>query len=340
VVRIPHRFFGRNLFWEEMGRVVLRWGVLGTARIAEQKVIPAIVASSNGRVVAVSSSSGSAAAYADRLGIPIAYDDHEALLADPDVDAVYIPLPNSLHASWTIRAAGAGKHVLCEKPIALTPDELTAVENACDAAGVQVAEAFMYRHHPQIDVVRSVLASGRIGRLVSIDARFHFLLDPEAGPNIRLDASLGGGALRDVGCYPIDLMNLLLGRAPSEVVALSTERGGVDTTTAGVLRYDTADGSVIGSFSCGFDAPAGDSALLIGSAGRIAIRRPFRPDRGGAAVIVTTQDGTTETLEPSGDSYVLEVESFADRVLSGKPDDVGRQLSRWTVETTTRLARP
>ncbi len=317
---------------------MLRWGVLGTSRIAEQKVIPAIVASSNGQIVAVSSGSGRAAEYAGRLGIPIAYDDHQALLADPDIDAVYIPLPNSLHASWTIRAAEAGKHVLCEKPIALTPEELTAVESACDAAGVQLAEAFMYRHHPQLDVVRSVITSGRIGRLVGIDARFHFLLDPAAGPNIRLDPSLGGGALRDVGCYPIDLMNLLLGRAPSQVIALSTERGGVDTTTAGVLRYDTPDGPVVGSFSCGFDAPAGDSALLIGSAGTIAIRRPFRPDRGGAAVIVTTSDGGIELLEPKGDSYLLEVESFASHILSGKPDNASRQLSRWTVETTTRLA--
>jgi len=312
----------------------LKWGVLGTARIAEQQVIPAIAQSSNGRVVAVSSGSGAAAEYAGRLGILAAYDSHEALLADPDVDAVYIPLPNSLHVEWTVKAAAAGKHVLCEKPIALGPDGLAEAEAACDQQGVLLAEAFMYRHHPQLAVVRELLASGRIGRLVSVDARFHFLLDPAAGPNIRLDPDLGGGALRDVGCYPVDLMNLLVGAPPDQVVAISIERGGVDTTTAGVLRY----GDVAGTFSCGFDAPAGDSALLIGAAGSIAIRRPFRPDRGGAVLVVTGADGSTETIEPDGNAYVAEVEDFARRVLTADPDEHGRQLSHWTLETTTRLA--
>jgi D-xylose 1-dehydrogenase (NADP+, D-xylono-1,5-lactone-forming) len=312
---------------------VLRWGVLGTARIAAQQVIPAIKKASNGDVVAVSSSSGRAAPYAERLGIPVAHNSHEALLADPDVDAVYIPLPNSMHVEWTVKAAEAGKHVLCEKPVALDPAGLAEAEAACDARGVHLAEAFMYRHHPQIAVVRDLIANGRIGDLVAIDARFHFLLDRSAGPNIRLDPDLGGGALRDVGCYPVDLMNLLAGAAPDEVVATSIERGDVDTTTAGYLRY----GDVVGTFSCGFDSPAGDSALVIGSAGTIGIRRPFRPDRGGAVLVVTGADGRTETIEPEGDAYVAEVEDFARRVLDRDPDTQGRRLSRWTLETTTRL---
>ncbi len=312
---------------------MFRWGVLGTARIAEQQVIPAIQRSSNGEVVAVSSSSGRAAAYAERLNIPVAHTSHEALLADPDVDAVYIPLPNSAHVEWTVKAATAGKHVLCEKPIALDEAGLAEAEAACDSHGVQLAEAFMYRHHPQIAAVRDLLASGRIGDLVAIDGRFHFRLDRSAGPNIRLDPDLGGGALRDVGCYPVDLMNLLAGAAPDEVVATSIERGDVDTTTAGFLRY----GDVVGTFSCGFDAPAGDSALVTGSAGTIGIRRPFRPDRGGAVLVVTGADGNSETIEPDGDAYVAEVEDFARRVQDGDPDLQGRQLSRWTLETTTRL---
>jgi xylose dehydrogenase (NAD/NADP) len=312
---------------------MLRWGVLGTARIAELQVIPAIDASDNGTVVAVSSGSGQAKAYADKLGIPKAYDSHDDLLADGEVDAVYIPLPNTLHAEWTKRAAQAGKHVLCEKPIALSPAELAEAEAACRASGVQLAEAFMYRHHPQIGVVRDLLGAGRIGRLVVIDARFHFLLDPAAGPNIRLNAELGGGAVRDVGCYPIDLANLLIGRLPATVSAASVSRDGVDTTTAGTLHY----GDVIASFSCGFDAPAGDSALLIGSSGTIALRRPFRPDRGGASVIVNDAAGTSETIDAPGDLYRIEVERFADRVLRGEPDDADLELSRRTVEVVSQV---
>ena len=312
---------------------MVRWGVLGTARIAEKMVIPAIDASDTGRVVAVSSASGRAEEYAGRLGIPKAYDGHDELLADDEVDAVYIPLPNTLHAEWTMRAARAGKHVLCEKPIAMDPAELAEVKAVCREAGVVLAEAFMYRHHPQIGVVRDLLADGRIGRLVMIDARFHFQLDPAAGPNIRLDADLGGGSVRDVGCYPIDLANLLIGRAPEAVSAASIVRDGVDTTTAGTLHY----GDVIASFSCGFDAPAGDSALLIGTAGTIAIRRPFRPDRGGASLIVTGADGESETIDVPGESYRAEVDRFAALVERGQSDEADLELTRRTVEVTSQV---
>ncbi len=312
---------------------MLRWGVLGTARIAELQVIPAIDASDNGTVLAVSSGSGRAKAYADRLRIPRAYDSHDDLLADGDVDAVYIPLPNTLHAEWTKRAAQAGKHVLCEKPIAMSPGELAEVEAVCQANGVQLTEAFMYRHHPQIGIVRDLLDSGRIGRLVAIDARFHFLLDPADGPNIRLNAQVGGGAVRDVGCYPIDLANLLIGRLPTAVSAASIMRDGVDTTTAGTLHYD----DVIASFSCGFDAPAGDSALLIGSAGTIALPRPFRPDRGGATLVIKNAAGSTEVIDPPGDLYRIEVERFADRVLHHDPDSADLELSRRTIEVISRV---
>ena len=312
---------------------MLRWGVLGTARIAEVAVIPAIDRSETGEVVAVSSSSGKAKGYADRLGIAKAYDSHEELLADDEIDAVYIPLPNTLHAEWTKHAARAGKHVLCEKPIAMNPDEFAEVDQVCREAGVVLAEAFMYRHHPQIGVIRDLIADGRIGRLVAIDARFHFLLDPAAGPNIRLDGDLGGGAVRDVGCYPIDLANLLVGRDPEAVTAASIVRDGIDTTTLGTLHY----GDVIASFSCGFDAPAGNSALVIGSGGTIAVRRPFRPDRGGASLIVTDADGNRETIDVPGDLYVTEVDRFAELVGRGESDEQDLELSRRTVAVCSEV---
>lgn len=313
---------------------MVRWGVLGTARIAEVAVIPAIGRSETGEVVAVSSGSGRAKEYAGRLGIPKAYDGHDELLADDEVDAVYVPLPNTLHAEWTMRAARAGKHVLCEKPIAMDPAELAEVEAVCREAGVVLAEAFMYRHHPQIDAVRTLIADGRIGRLVAIDAEFHFLLDPAAGPSIRLDADLGGGAVRDVGCYPIDLANLLVGRDPEAVTSASVLRDGIDVTTLGTLHY----GDVVASFSCGFEAPAGNAALLIGSAGTIAIRRPFRPDRGGASLIVTAGD-QQETIDVPGDLYVAEVDRFAELVRRGESDQSDLELSRRTLAVTSEVVR-
>ncbi|PWU60971.1 gfo/Idh/MocA family oxidoreductase [Micromonospora globispora] len=316
----------------------VRWGVLGTARIAERYVVPAIAASDNGRVIAVSSGSGSEKAVAERLGIPRAYPSHDQLLADPDVDAVYIPLPNVLHRDWTIRAAEAGKHVLCEKPIALSRRQFDEVEAACAANRVHVAEAFMYRHHPQIGAVRDLLQRGRIGEVVAVEARFHFILDPAAGPNIRLDPALGGGALRDIGCYPIDLMNLLMGGPPTEVASVAVTRRDVrvETSIAAVLRY----GTVLGSWDCSFHSPAGDSCVVIGSSGTIELRHPFRPDQnGGNGVSIVSSGGGADTVEVHGDVYRLEVEAFARRILADEPDEPNTELSRWTVETTERVAQ-
>src|ERR1700682_2823124 len=217
---------------------VVNWGVPGAARIAEQQVVPAVARSTNGRVLGVSSASGQARQFAERLGIPRAYTSHDELLADPEIDFIYLPLPNALHSEWTMRAAAAGKHVLCEKPIALSPNQLTEMEDACQESGVQLSEAFMYRHHPQIERVRELLTDGSIGEVRAVDARFHFLMDLSAGSDIRLDEALGGGALLDVGCYPIDLMNLLFGGPASEVAALSSlpDGAGVDTALAAALR--------------------------------------------------------------------------------------------------------
>src|SRR5699024_8585522 len=175
------------------------WGVLGAARIAREKVIPAIGRAQAGEVVAVSSASGRAEPYAEELGIARAYASHEELLADPQVESVYIALPNAHHAEWIQRAARAGKHVLCEKPIVLGPTELAAVEAAAAETGVVVAEAFMYRHHPQLATVRDLLDDGTLGDLVALHARLHFNLDRATGStDIRLNPTLGGGSLLDL----------------------------------------------------------------------------------------------------------------------------------------------
>lgn len=259
---------------------LVNWGVLGTARIAEQQIIPAVRRSTNGRVLGVSSASGRAGAFARNLGISRAYTSHAALLADPEIDAVYIPLPNALHTPWTIRSAAAGKHVLCENPIALNPDQLTEVE-----------------------------------------ARFHFLMD----------------TLRDVGCYAIDLMNLLLDGPPTEVaaVAVRPDSVGVEITLAAVLRFDNG---VIGTFSCGFESPTMDHCMILGTNGSIELQNPFRPDANGG-VIVVRAGSYSERIELDGDAYRSEDEDFARRIMASAPDTEGVRLSCRTVETTDRVAQ-
>lgn len=314
----------------------LRWGILGAARIAE-RVVPAIQAASDCDAGAVSSASGKAEAFAARFGLPHAYGSHDELLADPEIDAVYLPLPNSMHRVWAVRAAQAGKHVLCEKPIALSVGELDEIEEAARGAGVQVAEAFMYRHHPQIATLRRLVAGGAIGDLVAVEACFLFRLDRSAGYDIRLDPQLGGGALRDVGCYPIDLMNLLLDRPPEQVVAVGTQQEAdpVDSTVAGVSRF----GDVLGIWSAGFMSPLRQWCRVAGRDGTIEVPHPFRPDLdGGTGTLVVTTAHGTRTIEEHGDPYRLEVEHFARRVREADPDEYGSRLSRWTVETTQRVA--
>ena len=179
----------------------LRWGVLSTANIATREGHPGppAVAPQRGRWASRRASRRGQARSAARLGIPRSYGSYEALLADPDIDAVYIPLPNHLHAEWTIAAARAGKHVLCEKPLALTAAEAQTMVDACAEAGVLLMEAFMYRHHPSWVAVRELVASGRIGRLQAVDSWFSYFNDDPA--NIRNILDAGGGALYDIGCY-------------------------------------------------------------------------------------------------------------------------------------------
>lgn len=315
----------------------LRWGILGAARIAAQRLVPAIQATPDCDVRAVSSAGGKADAFAARFGLARAYGSHDELLADPQIDAVYVPLPNAMHRTWVVRAARAGKHVLCEKPIALSVGELDEIEEAARGAGVQVAEAFMYRHHPQIATLRRLVEHGTVGDLVAIEACFLFRLDRSAGHDIRLDPALGGGALRDVGCYPIDLMNLLIGRPPEQVAALATQQEGdaVDSTIAGVSRF----GEVLGTWNAGFMSPLQQWCRVTGRDGTIELPQAFRPDRAGGTgtLVVTTAQGT-RTIEEHGNPFRLEVEDFARRVREAAPDAYGARLSRWTVETTQRIA--
>jgi len=306
----------------------LRWGILSTANIATEKVIPGIRRAARNEVVAIGSRDGETARrVADRLAIPRAHDSYEALLADPEVDAVYIPLPNHLHAEWTIAAARAGKHVLCEKPLALTAAEAEPMIDAADAAGVHLMEAFMYRHHPSWVAVRELVASGRIGTLSAVQSWFGFWNDDPS--NIRNVREFGGGALYDVGCYCINLSRMLFGGEPVRVEGAVVRDGssgnGVDILTTGLLEFENG----LASFGCSIRTEPDQRVDVYGSDGRISIGIPFNipPDRPTHVFVTKGGDPpvapATETLAfETKDPYAAEAERFAEAVLDGLPTPV------------------
>ena len=297
----------------------LRWGILSTANIAIEKVIPGIQKAARCEVAAIGSRDADRARRAaDRLGIPRVHGSYEALLADPEIDAVYIPLPNHLHAQWTIAAARAGKHVLCEKPLALTAADAQGMLDACDAGGVRLMEAFMYRLHPSWVAVRQLVSSGRIGRLVAVDSWFSYFNDDAT--NIRNIRDYGGGALFDIGCYSVNLSRMLFGAEPVRVKSslIRDPLTGVDVLTTGILEFP--DGAA--SFTCATRAEDDQRVHVYGTEGRISVGIPFNipPDRptqvflsvGGDPPV----DPNTEVLTfPTADPYAVEAERFAAAIL-------------------------
>ncbi len=259
---------------------------------------------------------------ATELGIARAHASYEELLADPDVDAVYIPLPNHLHAEWTIAAARAGKHVLCEKPLALTVAEAERMVEACDVAGVQLMEAFMYRHHASWLAVREAVASGRIGRLVAVQSWFSYFNDDPA--NIRNILEAGGGALYDIGCYCVNLSRFLFAAEPTRVVGsvMRDPMGGTDIVAAGVLEF----GDGVATFTTSTRAEDDQHVNVYGTEGRISVEIPFNipptlPTRihiaaGGDPPVAAQVE--TLTFEPA-DPYTDEASAFAEAVLAGRP---------------------
>ena len=300
----------------------LRWGVLGTARIALDKVIPGIRRSPSSTLAAIASRdlvrAGQAAA---RAGIPRAHGRYEALLADPEVDAIYNPLPNHLHVPWTIRALEAGKHVLCEKPIALDAAEAELLLDAERRTGRRVAEAFMIRHTPWWRRVRALCASGAIGEIRAIQTFFAYALDDPA--DIRNQAAIGGGGLLDIGCYAVASARFLLGREPTTVASL-IERDpgfGTDRVTSALVAF----GDVPLTFTCSTSAAPYQRVVVVGREARIEIPIPFNTptDR---PVRILVDDGAdlaggsarVETFDPA-DQYALQAEDFARAVLDDRP---------------------
>ncbi|HET8777042.1 MAG TPA: Gfo/Idh/MocA family oxidoreductase [Candidatus Limnocylindria bacterium] len=301
----------------------LRWGVLSTAAIARTKVVPGMRKARRSEVAAIASRAPDIAErVAAELGIPRAHGSYEALLADPDVDAVYIPLPNHLHAPWTLAAIEAGKHVLCEKPLALTVEDATEMAAAARSAGVHLMEAFMYRLHPSWVAVRQLIANGRIGRLTAVQSWFSFFNDDPT--NIRNMADTGGGAMWDIGCYCVNLSRMLFASEPIGVEAAirRDQTSGVDVVASAILEF--AEGTA--SFTCSTRAEDDQRVEIYGTTGRISIGIPFNipPDRPTEVRIVAGGDPpvapSIEVLSfPIADPYTVEVEAFTDAVLDGSP---------------------
>jgi predicted dehydrogenase len=296
----------------------LRWGVLSTADIGLTKVIPAMQLAHRSVVLAIGSRDlARAQSAASQLGIPRAYGSYEEVLADPDVDAVYVPVPNHLHLEWTLKAAAAGKHVLCEKPLALGSADATRMVDACASAGVHLAEAFMYRLHPLWVAAREMVHSGRIGRLAAIQSWFSYYNDDPA--DIRNIRAFGGGALYDIGCYCVDLSRLLFGREPDSARAsvIRDPASGVDTTTSAILQF----GDATSAFTCSMRAVLDQRVHVYGDSGWIYIPISFNVPRDTPSeLFVASSDDSwrPERIEfPTADEYTVQAEVFAATVLDG-----------------------
>jgi xylose dehydrogenase (NAD/NADP) len=290
----------------------VRFGVLGCARVFERRMAPALKSAGNAALHAVASRTlEKAQATAEKHGVARAYGNYDALLADPDIEAVYIPLPNDQHAEWTVKALAAGKHVLCDKPLALSVAEAEWMAGAAAASGLRLMEGFMYRHHPQHQKVFEVLRSGAIGEPVHFRGIFTYPATADHA-GIRWNPAQGGGAFLDVGVYPLNAARWLLGSEPTEAKALAVRDSGtgVDIHTAALLAFpNNCTASLIG----GFDQAFTSRYELVGREGSITAERAFQVGESGVRVLVRANNSDTEEVFffEHQDQFKLEVEHFA-----------------------------
>lgn len=310
----------------------IRWGILGVAKI-NGRLLPSFRTVSNGQLTSIASRTPQRAAdAANAAGIPRHFGSYEALIDDPDIDAVYIPLPNHLHAEWARKAGNAGKHVLCEKPLTPTAAEAANVVAYCRRCGVRLMDGFMWPHHPRTAAIRQVIDSGRIGRVNHIHGVFSFPL-PLDPSNIRLAPDKGGGSLLDVGCYPVYGIRWAMGAEPVRVFAWSRQQFGVDLAMAGTLLF--ADGRTA-SFDCAFDRPLRQQFEVVGTAGRIWIPEMWVPTNPDWFV----QEGeTTEAVKsPASDQIRHMLENFAAAVLEGREPSPSPEEAVKTLRVLDALA--
>ena len=315
-----------------MSSKTLNWGLLSTARINRALITPLRASKRNHLLAVASRSQELVDAYAKKWKIQRAYSSYEDLLADPEIDVIYNPLPNHLHAEWTIKAVEAGKHVLCEKPLALTVDEVEAIAGAAKANGRVVAEAFMYRHHPQTLKVQEIVSNGYLGTLKLLRGSFSFVLDREG--DIRLDPAMGGGSIWDVGCYPISYMRMIVGAEALEVFGWQvTGSTGIDDTFVGQLHFAE---DLYGQFDSSFVIPFHAYMEIVGSEATLIVPAPFKPDTNEKLFLI--RNGKTETIKIKGQElYLGEVEDMADAITLGKKPRISLDDSRANVATIKAL---
>lgn len=334
-----------------MPKDLVRWGLLSTARINE-RLIPVIQELDRNELIAVASRDGQKArSFAQQWNIPRSHESYEALLADDEIDAVYISLPNAMHAEWAIKAAQAGKHVLCEKPIALTPEDVERMSNAAADNGVTIHEAAMMRYHPQTNRVRDLLAEGKIGDVRILRGVFTFVLTNPG--DIRTNRKLGGGSLWDLGSYPVNFMRTVMDANPVEVWGSQiTNDDGVDLTFIGQMRFPSG---AFGHFYSSFEQVPRVEADIHGTQGRITLDLPWVNKTEVESHVEIVSGGAAQPSVTFGDSanhlktevityenvngYRHEVVSVTSTILEGAPPVISSQDSIDNVATIAALYR-
>ncbi len=293
----------------------IRFGILSTANIAQKALIPAIERAENAEVVAIASGSGKAKEVAEKFHIEKAYESYEELLDDPNVDAVYIPLPNHLHKEWVVKAAEKGKHVLCEKPAALDVKETEELVSICRENNVKFMEAFMYQFHSQHNRVKEIIASGEIGEVQMMEATFSFFMNDREN-NIRMDSTKGGGSIYDIGCYCIHSIRNILQTEPEHVYVEADidPKFNVDEAAYGIFTMKIG---VRAMFNCSFNSPMRNEYIVKGTKGFITVPRAYRPDNHGHEGLIIVDKGNEVREEKVvSDQYKMEVEHFSQVILN------------------------
>jgi D-xylose 1-dehydrogenase (NADP+, D-xylono-1,5-lactone-forming) len=313
----------------------LRWGILGPGRIAP-RLVRALASEPRGEMGGVASRDPArAAAFAAEHGIGRVFASYDELVASPDIDVVYVSLPNHLHATWAVRALQAGKHVLCEKPVALTVSDVDAIAAAAAAAERVAVEGFMYLHHPQILRALELAREGTLGRLEMLNGEFSFYLTHPGDP--RVDPDMGGGSLWDVGCYPVSFARRLAGEEPDGIHAFARfDERGVDRTFAGQLHFPSG---LVAQFDSGFAAPDRERLEIVGGDASLVLDTPFLPAPYGAPATVTLwRDREPTIIEVrQADQVALEVEDLTSAILDGTPPRVDLAFSRGTIAALVAL---
>ncbi|MFB9758717.1 Gfo/Idh/MocA family protein [Ectobacillus funiculus] len=294
----------------------VRWGILSTAHVAQDELLPAFTDASNTEVVAIASSNNKVYEIASKFKIPKIYGTYEELLDDSDIDAVYIPLPNALHSTWVKKAAEKGKHVLCEKPAALTVIEAKEMIEVCKKNSVMFMEGYMYQFHPQHKRVKEIIASGEIGEVKIMRASLSFFLEDQIG-NIRMNQKLGGGSIYDVGCYCIHSIRNILNTEPKRVFASAQNdiSNQVDISVTGIIELENG---IIAEFDAAMDRTRVGQYEIIGTKGTIQAPRAFIPQNGHAHIVIVDEAGNYRVENLYGQQYTLEVEYFSQIILEGK----------------------